>query len=240
MEMQLSTVTNRPVFMNRKLEKVTQSIMKCAANVQTNRFAISAMLADVQSEGLYKDDGFANAADYAMATFAMEKTLAYDLIRMGQQYVRPILNDKGRVIGYCSNLLPPANPDAQDAPLVDFTPTQIIKFSSLGREKVLNLIMSGELNPRMTIKEIVSLVKACKQIETSFADKAEEPMQEPAEEPVQEPAEEPVHEPRTVSQPRPVEFDNVSTEWLIAEIRARGFKVFDHNNVEMYISWYTE
>ena len=231
MEMQLSSVTNRPIFMNRQLEKVTQSIMKCAANVQSNRFAISAMLAKVQSEGLYQDDGFANAADYAMATFAMEKTLAYDLIRMGQQYVRPILNDKGRVTGYCSNLLPPANPDAQDAPLVDFTPTQIIKFSSLGREKVLSLVLSGELNPRMTIKEIVALVKACKQIETSFADKSEEPATT---------AEEPAQEPRTVSQPRPIEFDNVSTEWLIAEIRARGFKVFDHNDIELHINWYAE
>ena len=238
MEMQLSSVTNRPIFMNRQLEKVTQSIMKCAANVQSNRFAISAMLAKVQSEGLYQDDGFANAADYAMATFAMEKTLAYDLIRMGQQYVRPILNDKGRVTGYCSNLLPPANPDAQDAPLVDFTPTQIIKFSSLGREKVLSLVLSGELNPRMTIKEIVALVKACKQIETSFADKSEEPATT-AEEPATT-AEEPAQEPRTVSQPRPIEFDNVSTEWLIAEIRARGFKVFDHNDIELHINWYAE
>ena len=230
MEMQLTPVTNRPLFMNKQLEKVTQSILKAGTNIQSNRYGIAALLAKVQAEGLFKDDGFANASEYACQTFGMEKSLSYDLIKLGQQYVRPVLNDKGKTIGFCSNLMPPANPDKQDAPLLDFTPTQIIRFMTLGREKVLELISEEKLTPRMTIREILAVVKENKPpkaLETSFAEQPTEATEQPTE------ATEATEQP---TEPRPTEFDTFPSTWLIAELRARGFKV-SKDNVDMVFDW---
>ena len=238
MEMQLTPVTNRPMFMNTQLEKVTQTILKTGASIQSGRYAISALLAKVESEKLYADDGFKNAIEYANATFGIEKSLAYNLVKMGANFTRPILNDKGRITGYCSNLLPPANPDKQDAPLVDFTPTQITRFMTLGRDKVIQLIDEGSLTPRMTIKEILEVVKANKPpkaLETSFTDEQTEPNPEPDHNATQT-----ATEPHIVPESRDLsDFDNVSTDWLIAELRARGFKVFK-DNIEMIFDWSKE
>ena len=234
MEMQLTPVTNRPLFMNKQLEKVTQSILKAGTNIQSNRYGIAALLAKVQSEGLFKDDGFGNASEYACQTFGMEKSLSYDLIKLGQQYVRPILNDKGKTIGFCSNLIPPANPDTQDAPLLDFTPTQIIRFMTLGREKVLELINDEKLTPRMTIREILAVVKENKPpkaLETSFTEQPTEATEQPTEA-----TEQPTEAPEQPTEPRPTEFDTFPSTWLIAELRARGFKV-SKDNVDMVFDW---
>ena len=241
MDMQLTPVTNRPLFMNSQLEKVTQTILKTGASIQSGRYAISALLAKVEAEKLYADDGFKNAIEYANATFGIEKSLAYNLVKMGANFTRPILNDKGRITGYCSNLLPPANPDKQDAPLVDFTPTQITRFMTLGRDKVIQLIDEGSLTPRMTVKEILEVVKANKPpkaLETSFTDEHTEPNPEPAEpsEPVQN-ATQTMTEPHIIPESRDLaDFDNMPSDWLIAELRARGFKVFK-NDVEMIFEW---
>ena len=242
MEMQLTPVTNRPLFMNKQLEKVTQSILKAGTNIQSNRYGIAALLAKVQSEGLFKDDGFGNASEYACQTFGMEKSLSYDLIKLGQQYTRPILNDKGKTIGFCSNLIPPANPETQDAPLLDFTPTQIIRFMTLGREKVLDLIKEEKLTPRMTIREILAVVKANKPpkaLETSFKEQEPEQAteQEPEQATEQEPEQATEQEPATVYSRNLYDFDNVWSEWLIAELRKRGFKVYDVNGIEMVYDW---
>ena len=241
MEMQLTPVTNRPLFMNKQLEKVTQTILKAGASIQSGRYGIAALLAKVESDNLYADDGFKNAIEYATATFGIEKSLAYNLIKMGTDYTRPILNDKGKVIGYCSNLLPPANPDIHDAPALDFTPTQISRFMTLGRDKVIELIGEGSLTPRMTIREIIEVVKVNKPpkaLETSFTDEQQEPEQmrieevEPAQNATQTPTEQHIiPEERSLS-----DFDNVSTDWLIAELRLRGFKVFK-DSVEMIFDW---
>ena len=235
MEMQLTPVTNRPVFFNKSLEKVTQTILKAGANIQSNRYGIAALLAKVQTEGLYKDDGFQHASEYACQTFGIEKSLAYDLIKMGQQYTRPVLNEKGKTIGYCSNLLPAANPDTCDAPALDFTPTQIGRFMSLGREKVVDLVKDGKLSPRMTIREINAVVKENKPkkgIETNFTDNEEQPV-EATEQPV-EATEQPVE--ATEQNERPSVFDSMSSMWLIAELRARHFRVYQDDE-EMVFDW---
>ena len=252
MEMQLTPVTNHPVFMNKQLEKVTQAIIDCGNTIQSRRYAVAALLAKVEVEKLYEDDGFTSAAEYAKATFGMEKTLAYNLIKIGTDYTRPIIDAKGKTKGYCSNLLPSANPDAQDAPLLDFSPVQIERILPLGRDKVLELVKDGKLSPSMTVREMKDVVKAHKppkgDAETTFTDVQEEPT-EHSEEPVQpvETSEEPtqvtlddITEEPVKAGIRPSEFDQLSTDWLVAELRARGFKVYKAQGVEMLYEWGTE
>lgn len=253
MEMSLTPVTNHPVFMNKQLEKVTQAIIDCGNTIQSRRYAVAALLAKVEVEKLYEDDGFTSAAEYAKATFGMEKTLAYNLIKIGTDYTRPIIDAKGKTKGYCSNLLPSANPDVGDAPLLDFSPVQIERILPLGRDKVLELVKDGKLSPSMTVREMKDVVKVHKppkgDAETTFTDVAEEPTEhsvepvqpvEPSEEPTQVTLDDITENPVVILGERLSVFDVLSTDYLVAEIRARGFKVYKAQGVEMLYEWGTE
>ena len=255
--MEMSIVTNRPVFMNKSLEKATIQLMKCNQQIKTRQYDIAAILADIDTNKLYQDDGFASTQEYARNTFGMEKTLCYMLIEVGKTYTRPILSDGGKVIGHCSNLLPPVSTEKQDAPLHDFMPGQIGRMISLGRDKIKELIEDGSITPTMTHREIDTVVKAHKPPKAiKGAVEPTEPVEpvegavEPTEpvEPVEgavEPMEpvEPVEgavepmEPITVDTVRSSEWDNISTDILIAELRARGFSIYDHNGKEMRYNW---
>lgn len=231
---ELSIITNRPKFANKMLEKATLTILSCDNDIKSRQFSIASILAEVEVKKLYTDDGFGSCAEYAEKTFGIKKSTSYALITIGKEYTRPILNANGKVIGHCSNLLPPADMEKQDAPLVDFTTRQISLFSTLGREQVIDLVSNGSLLPSMTANQIRDLVKAQKALNVSDS----EPEQEPAQP-------EPEHtesasieqtEPVKVGIERPENFDNLSSDILIAELRKRGFKVF-RDDVEQVYNW---
>ena len=222
---ELSVITNRPRFNNPRLEHATQLLMQCDSEVRTRQYDIASILGSIESEKLYVDDGFDSTAEYAMTTFGIQKTLAYELIDIGMNYTRTLYNDEGKIIGHCSNLLPPANPEKQDAPLIDFTPNKIGKLKVLGRDKVLELIERGDIKPNMTFKQLAEIVKLNKA----------KAIPEPAEptEPTQptEPT-----EPRVTDMSRHSEYNHIATDCLIAELRARGYTVY-RDNVEQIIDW---
>ena len=222
----LIIVTNRPKFSNKMLEKATLTLMNCNNDIKSRQFSIASVLAQVEVEGLYKDDGFASCAEYAEKTFGIKKSTAYALITIGKQYTRPILNANGKVIGHCSNLLPPADMEKQDAPLFDFTTRQISLFSTLGREQVIELVSNGSLSPTMTANQIREVVKVQKALN---APEPEQPS-EPSTEQLTTTATEPV----TIGIERPDTVDNLSSDILIAELRKRGFKVFRDNEEQIY------
>lgn len=227
---ELSIVTNRPKFANKLLEKATITIMSCDNDIKSRQFSIASILAEVESKQLYSDDGFASCAEYAEKTFGIKKSTAYALITIGKEYTRPILNERGKVVGHCSNLLPPADMEKQDAPLVDFTTRQISLFSTLGREQVIDLVSNGSLSPTMTANQIREVVKVQKALN---APEQPESTTEP-EQPEQTPALEPTTEPVTIGIERPDTFDNLSSDILIAELRKRGFKVYRDNEEQIY------
>lgn len=244
----LTPVTNKPTFLNPKLERLTQRIIKLDGDIKTRQYDIAATLATVDIEGLFKDDGFTSTVEYATATFGIQKSLAYALVTIGRDYTREIHNDAGKVIGHCSNLLPPANPEKQDAPLIDFTTTQIMRFITLGREKVLELVERGDLSPKQTVNEILKTVKENKVKKITEQPPQEQPTQEQPEQPTQEqPTQEqeqeqeqpsPEQPETTIDTTRGTGFDNIPSDVLIAELRLRGFRVFDHSGkVEMRYKW---
>lgn len=233
---ELSIITNRPKFSNKSLEKATIAIMSCDNDIKSRQFSIASILAEVEVKKLYTDDGFGSCAEYAEKTFGIKKSTSYALITIGKEYTRPILNEKGKVIGHCSNLLPSANFEKQDAPLVDFTTRQISLFSTLGREQVVDLISNGSLAPSMTANQIRDLVKSQKAIaatEELEAESSTEPEPQPSTEPEakSEPA---TVEPVKVGIERPENFDNLSSDILIAELRKRGFRVFRDEAEQVY------
>lgn len=211
--------------------------MSCDNDIKSRQFSIASILAEVEVKKLFADDGFASCAEYAEKTFGIKKSTAYALITIGKDYTRPILNQSGKVIGHCSNLLPPADKEKQDAPLIDFTTRQISLFSTLGREHVVDLVSNGSLSPSMTANQIRDLVKAQKALNVSDDEPAQpEPEQVNPAQSEPEQAKPVQSEPVTVGIERPENFDNLSSDILIAELRKRGFKVF-RDDVEQIYNW---
>lgn len=232
--MDLIAITNRPKFLNPELEKATKVLMNCDMQIKARQYDIAAILAEIDNRKLYEQDGFASAVEYANTTFGIQKSVAYLLIEVGTNYTRPILNGKGKCVGHCSNLLPPANPTEQDAPLIDFTTGQLSRVTSLGRETVLKLVKDGDLTPTMTYKEINALVKLHKPPkELSEAEPDEN--HEEATQADSTPSEAPVM--TTTGLTRGDSWDNVSTDMLISELRLRGFKVIDRDGNEVFTEW---
>lgn len=230
--MELSVVTNHAPFNNKNLEKATNLIFGLADKIRANQYTIAAILAEVDAKQYYVDDGFESCAAYAESTFGVKKTVAYNMITIGREYTRPIVSESGRTIGYCSNLLPPANPDKQDAPVLDFSTRQISDLKVLGREKVVELIDDGEIKPQMTHAEMVKVIKEHKPPKPAKESEQTEPEQPEQTEPEQP---EPI-EVKSVGVERDNGWDNASTDMLIAELYARGFKVYK-DGVETPYKW---
>lgn len=224
---EMMVVTNRPVFINKKLENATERLIACSNTINGKEYAIAAILAEIETKSLYSDDGFASSAEYAEQTFSIKKSKAYSLITIGKDFTRPILNSAGKTVGYCSNLLPAADIEKQDAPLIDFTTRQIAIFAGLGRENVLELINNGSLKPSMTCREISDLIKKIKEAVKAANEGGENGESAEVEEPKQA---------QVTDVARPESFDRITDDILIAELRKRDYKVFKGKK-EVIIDW---
>lgn len=192
-------------------------IMQIAGKIKNNWFQIGAIIAEVDREELYKDDGFANVHAWTMRAFNIKKTTSYDLLRIGKEYTRELTTEKGRVMGYECNLLP-ENSEA------NFTTTQVMKMLPAGHDKAQELVDSGVITPDMTSTAISKVIKELNKND-------EEPT---PEQPKEEPATE-QEEPETVSHEEwlRMTFDKITTGELIEELKARGFVVFDKEGKAM-------
>lgn len=233
---------NNEKFMNPTLQKVTDAIRSYDMNIRANQYAIAHHMARVEMEELYKQDGLESAIEWAEKAFGMKKSLAYSLITIGKEYTREYRNAKGKIIGYGSNIIEETADGS--VPPCDYTANQIGRLSTLGHDAVKQAHDNGEIRPQSTAKEIAEYVKLHKAIKAGKTDSEPEQPTEPEQvtmDDVQEST--PEHEPapaqmRTV-EPRQEMFDNISTSWLIAEMRTRGFIVYNGDGVEQRIDWKT-
>lgn len=211
MDMMINTNDrNSLTFTNRKLQNATMQIMQIAGRIKNNWFQIGAIIAEVDREELYKDDGFENVHAWTMRAFNIKKTTSYDLLRIGKEYTRELTTEKGRITGYECNLLP-ENSEA------NFTTTQVMKMLPAGHDKAQELVDSGVITPDMTSTAISKVIKDL--------NKQEEP-EEPATE--QEEPEAPTHE-----EWLRMTFDKITTGELVEELKTRGFVVFDKEGKAM-------
>ena len=205
MEMMINT-TDRNVlsFQNKKLQNATMQIMQIAGKIRNNWFEVGAIIAMVDEQELYKDDGFNNVHEWTTRAFNIKKTMSYDLLKIGKEYTREILSDKGRTIGYECNLIVPDSSE-------NFALTQVIRMLPAGHEKAQELVNAKLITPDMTSTAIGKVIKG---------------LNEPEE--LEEEPEEVTHE-----EWLRMTFDKISTEELVEELKKRGFSVFDREGGEM-------
>ena len=209
MEMMINTNDrNSLTFTNKKLQNATMQIMQIAGRIKNNWFQIGAIIAEVDKEELYKDDGFENVHAWTMRAFNIKKTTSYDLLRIGKEYTRELTTEKGRITGYECNLLP-ENSEA------NFTTTQVMKMLPAGHDKAQELVDSGVITPDMTSTAISKVIK-------DLNKKDEEPEEPATEQEEQEEPEAPTHE-----EWLRITFDKITTGELIEELKTRGYVIFD-------------
>ena len=208
---------NSLTFTNKRLQNATMQIMQIAGRIKNNWFQIGAIIAEVDREELYKDDGFNNVHAWTTRAFNIKKTTSYDLLRIGKEYTRELTTEKGRVTGYECNLLP-ENSEA------NFTTTQVMKMLPAGHDKAQELVDSGVITPDMTTTAISKVIKDLNKKDEEPT--TEQPKEEPATE--QEEPEIPTHE-----EWLRMTFDKITTKELIEELKIRGFVVFDKEGKAM-------
>ena len=220
MDMMINTNDRNSLsFINKKLQNATMQIMQIAGKIKNNWFQIGAIIAEVDKEELYKEDGFSTVHEWTQRAFNIKKTTSYDLLRIGKEYTRELTTEKGRITGYECNLLP-ENSEA------NFTTTQVMKMLPAGHDKAQELVDSKVITPDMTSTAIAKVIKDLK--------KNDEPAEEEAEEaPATEPDELNKSEEELHVEWLRMTFDKISTAELITELKTRGFTVFDKEGKAM-------
>ena len=218
-----------PVFQNRDLQTATTTIMKLGDSIRKNLFQIAWLIAMVDHRGAYETDGFKTVHEWTEKTFGFKKTMSYDLLKIGKEYTREAISRKGKIEGYCSNLLPvpvvmdgDKIVDCQPAPIEDFTVTQISAMLPVGHEKAKELINEQVITVRTSAKKIKEIIKSIKDGEGT-EDGTGEGTGEGDGEGTGDDA----------PQNRNPVFDRLSTAELIQELYRRGFFVYDGKGREM-------
>ncbi len=156
-EMTITQVsTTIPEFVNKDLQDATKKVFKIGETVRKCAFETTYIMATVDASECYKDDGFDSVHAWAMKTFGFKKSASYALLKTGREYVRTILDAKGRIKGYASNLLTDKELEHGD----DFSTAQIEKMLPAGHDLVADLVQEGEIVPEMSCRDIAKVIKA--------------------------------------------------------------------------------
>ena len=144
--------TTAPVYANKALNTATQKVYKIGETVRKCAFETAVIIASVEASECYKEDGFNTVHEWTNAAFGFQKSASYTLLKIGREYVREVLDGKGKVKGYTSNLLPEGSE-------MDFSTTQIEKMLPAGHAFAAELVEREEITPDMTCREIGKIIK---------------------------------------------------------------------------------
>ena len=202
----ITTGANDFSFINKNLQNATMKIVRLTDNAKTALYQIAFIIASVAESECYKDDGFNNVHEWTTKILGYKKSMSYDMLKIGQQYTREILNDKGKVTGYECNLLP-------ESSATNFSTTQVIRMLPVDREVVCELVNDEIITPAMSSKEIAKVIRN--------HINGEEPEQ-PTD------GEQPTDNPKS-PEDSPIDLLKISTNDLMAELIRRGYLIADQD-----------
>lgn len=165
----MDLVLNQNVTINDpKLKEVTTAIRKAGANVIGNTFKIAALIAKVDNDELYAADGFVDTFDYVKQCFGLEKASAYNLIKVGKDFIAA--DESGKKY---ETLLTHGDRD--------FSISQVVKMLPLGLEKAQELTADGVIDVDMSCRAIEKIVKENTEGTAARGKKKNEPDPEPVD-----------------------------------------------------------
>ena len=150
---------------NNELKTITKDIYRSGVTIRKNFYKIAHLLYRVENERLFVDDGFMSAADYVMQTFGFKKTLAYNLIAIGETYT----DENGQE----SNLLHDKTKD--------YTSSQLAVMLPHSEDTIRELTEAEEITPYMTVSAIKKRLKQEGQEEQEEQEQEEQEEQEQEE-----------------------------------------------------------
>ena len=216
-----SLIVNNNQYLDPNLQKATDLIRKYDLSVRNNQYAIAYVMSCVEHDKLFVKDGFTSAQEWAKDAFNLGKTQAYALIKVGANFTREIRNNKGKVIAYASTIV---DSDPGTAPVIDYDMSKLIRLTKFAPEQVKAWHDAELISPRMTVKELDQFCKL--QLAKPATSEPEPTEPEPTEpDPTEPEPSEPVEMARELPITRPDAFDSFETDWLIAEMNARGYEV---------------
>ena len=141
----MDLVLNQDVVINNKeLKTITTEIRKSAANVIGNTYKIAALIAHVNKTELYLEDGFVDTFDYVKQCFGLEKASAYNLIKIGEDFIAGEGNKYNTLLTHGDK---------------DYSISQVIKMLPLGIDKAKELTADGVIDETMSCRQIEKIVK---------------------------------------------------------------------------------
>lgn len=148
-------ITTRNItFTNKGLQKATDKMLKIGTTMSRCAFEAAFIIAEVAESKCYLDDGFKNVHEWTAATFGIEKSASYGMLKIGRDYTAKVI-EGGKVKGYRSNLT------ATDED--DYSTSQIMKMLPIPREEIETVIEAEEITPADSCREIEAKIKHYKQ-----------------------------------------------------------------------------
>lgn len=127
---------------NPDLKKATNSIKGYASNIRKNYLRIASKLAEVDAQESYIEDGFGDVIEYATSVFNMKKSTAYNLLKIGREYVDEYAPDKTILA------------DSRG----DYSVSQLGVLLPVGVDRVVELNNDGVISPEMSVRKLASIV----------------------------------------------------------------------------------
>lgn len=130
-------------FKNKKLNEISIRIAKIGDDMGKKNMELAKLLGTVKRDELFKDDGFKSVAEYADNTFGIQKSLAYQLAKVGERFY---LSDNATA-KTVSAMLPPSN---------------LAELVNMKDEDIQKAIDEKEITPATTQKTLRSVAAGVK------------------------------------------------------------------------------
>ena len=148
----LNTIKTEVALTNKNLAKVTEKIYKLADTMRKSAFETAVLIATVDVNQWFLDDGFEDVHAWTAQMFGFKKSASYNLLKIGKEWARTITNETGKTVGYRSLLTNESDP-------IDFTTSQVTLLLPEGLEKAQELVKEDVITPEMTCAEIRKKLK---------------------------------------------------------------------------------
>lgn len=149
------------------LKRITRSIVDSCKTVTGNMFKIATLLAKVEKDDLLINEDFASVIEYAKKCFGFEKTTAYNLLKIGHDFIKETEDGNVEtVLTYLNN---------------DYNVSQVIKMLPLGIDKAKELTHDGVITSDMSCRQIGRIVK--QNLKRMQSEEVDEEIEDDPEEP---------------------------------------------------------